>query len=178
MCPAFFDDPGNAALRSEEQIFLLGKNLLVVPAFAQSPNLPEGIWETLNLVDGDQSDRYQAKLLVKGGGIVPAGEIIQNTTEESLKQLTLYICLDAKGKAGGELYWDAGEGWDFKKNDFKLLNFQASRSKNLVSVSVKSALGNYDLSPEIRKVKAIVLHQGKQYEGIGSLKDGVQVNMH
>jgi len=178
MCPAFFDDPGNAALRSEEQIFLLGKNLLVVPAFAQSPNLPEGIWETLNLVDGDQSDRYQAKLLVKGGGIVPAGEIIQNTTEESLRQLTLYICLDAKGKAGGELYWDAGEGWDFKKNGFKLLNFQASRSKNLVSVSVKSASGNYDLSPEIRKVKAIVLHQGKQYEGIGSLKDGVQVNMH
>lgn len=178
MQPAFFDDPKNLELRREEQIFLLGKDLLVVPAFAENPHLPAGIWETLNLIEGEQSDPYQAKLMLKSGGIIPVGEVIQNTTEPSIRQLTLYICLDKKGQASGDLYWDAGDGWDFKKEGFKLLHFQAKGDRNLVKVKLASQKGNYDIGREIQTVKAIVLKDGKQFTASGTLRDGIEIPLN
>ncbi|RYY37287.1 MAG: DUF5110 domain-containing protein [Sphingobacteriaceae bacterium] len=178
MRPAFFDDPTNISLRNEEQVFLLGKNLLVVPAFAKSPQLPTGKWETLQLIDGEDTDKYQARLLIKGGGIIPAGSIIQNTQENSLAELTLYICLNAKGTATGELYWDAGEGWDFKKQGYKHLTISASTEKGGVKVALTSAGGTYKIDNDIKSLKAVVIQNGKQYTGIGNLQKGVRVSIN
>ena len=75
-----------------------GADILVIPAFAEKPNLPGGIWREISLVDGDQQDKYQATLKIRGGAIVPTGKIIQNTTEESLAPLTLLVSLDENGK--------------------------------------------------------------------------------
>lgn len=71
MQPVFFDDPTDMRLREEQQAFLMGKNLLVIPAFAQNPMLPNGIWEELSLVDGDLTEKYQATLKVKGVALFP-----------------------------------------------------------------------------------------------------------
>jgi alpha-glucosidase len=173
MSPVFFDDPADASLRAEDQVFLLGKNLLVVPSFAKDPFLPKGIWERLNLVDGDQSDPYQAKLLIKGGSIIPVGKIIQNTNEKSIDKLTLFICLDSKGKANGELYWDAGEGWGFKNGDYSLLTFQAVEKNGVTKINMTSRLGKYNINKDIHQVEAVVVKNGQIYSGLIDLKSGV-----
>lgn len=102
-------------MRAEEEAFLIGNNLLIIPAYAKQPALPKGIWKELSLVKGDNCDKYQAKMKIRGGSIIPTGKIIQNTTENSLDPLTLLVCLDEQGKADGSMYWDAGDGWAFKK---------------------------------------------------------------
>lgn len=43
----------------------------------------------MTLIDGEYSDKYQAKLKIKGGSIVPVGKVIQSTTENSFEPLTL-----------------------------------------------------------------------------------------
>jgi len=173
MQPVFFDNPADASLRKEDQAFLLGKNLLVVPSFAKDPVLPKGTWEPVSLVDGDQSDSYQAKLLMKGGSIIPAGNIVQNTNENAIAQLTLFICPDNNGKASGELYWDAGDGWGFKKGDYCLLKFQATEKNGVTNISLASRQGRYNINKDIHRVKAVVLKNGKVYSGEITLKNGV-----
>ena len=84
MAPVFFADPKDESLRAEEQAFMLGTDLLIIPAFAKNPSLPKGIWENLSLVKGDTKGKYQAKLKVRGGSIIPVGKIIQNVNENSI----------------------------------------------------------------------------------------------
>jgi alpha-glucosidase len=176
MSPVFFDDVKDMRLRSEEQAFLLGDKLLVIPSFAKNPALPRGIWENMPLVEGEQSDPYQAKLLIKGGSIIPAGKIVQSTTEKLLKPLTLLVCLDSKGKAKGELYWDAGEGWGYKKEDNSVLQFDAVQKNGAIKISLISYSGKYQLKNEIENIKAVVLKNGKVYHGSGNLSDGVLIS--
>ncbi len=177
MSPVFFADTRDLRLRAEEQAFLLGDNLLVIPSFAKQPELPSGIWEDLHLVDGEESDHYQAKLKIKGGSIIPAGKIIQNTNEKSFEPLTLYVCLDHNGKAKGQLYWDAGEGYDFNSEGYSLLSFQATGDSKSVKVSLKSRKGKYAISKEIRMLEVILLKNGKTYTGAGSLANGVEIKI-
>jgi alpha-glucosidase len=172
MEPVFFNDPADSRLRAEEQAFLLGDNLLVIPSFAQNPALPKGVWEQLQLVEGDSQDPHQARLLLKGGSILPVGKKIQYTNDNSLEELTLFICLNGAGKASGELYWDAGEGWAFKKGGFSDLLFQAKEEKGVTKISLASRKGQYDIDKDVHRVKAVVLKNGQRYEGVIQLKGG------
>lgn len=177
MMPAFFANPQDLRLRSEEQIFLLGDNLLVIPAFAENPVLPFGVWEELNLIDGEKADKYQAKLKIKGGSIIPAGKVIQNTNEKSFDPLTLFVCLDENGKAEGELYWDAGDGWAFQCGDYSLLTFRAERSGNNVEIKLASKEGKWKIEKEIKKIDVELILNGKVYKGSGSLSKGIKVEV-
>ncbi|UEG55195.1 DUF5110 domain-containing protein [Mucilaginibacter daejeonensis] len=175
MSPVFFDDPGDMRLRSEDQAFLLGNKLLVVPAYAKDPALPKGVWENLSLVEGDRSDAYQAKLFIKGGSIIPAGKVVQSTTEDLLAPLTLFVCLDAKGKASGELYWDAGQSWAYKKGDHSLLKFEAIKKGKTVKIIVSSRTGNYKIEKDLKALQAVVIDKRMTYRGSGDLKNGISV---
>ena len=177
MQPVFFDDLTDLRLRDEQQAFLMGKDLLVVPAFAQNPMLPTGIWEDLSLIEGDKLDKYQAKLKVKGGSIIPAGRVVQNTNENSFEPLTLIVCLDEEGKAEGQLYMDAGDGWAFKCGDYGMLTFTAERDGDTVRVRLASKEGDRKVEKEIKRVEAEVLLDGKVYKAQGSLKGGVKVSL-
>ena len=144
MCPVFFADPKDTLLRAEEQAFLIGENLLVVPEWAQNPALPKGIWRNLSLIPGDDKDSYQAKLKIRGGAIIPTGKIIQNTNEKSLDPLTLLVCLDEKGEAHGTLYWDEGDNWSFKDGNYSFQHFTAIRTAdNKVQVKITQKKGKY-----------------------------------
>ena len=144
MRPVFFADPKDALLRAEEQAFLIGENLLVVPEWAQNPALPKGIWRNLSLIPGDDKDSYQAKLKIRGGAIIPTGKIIQNTNEKSLDPLTLLVCLDEKGEAHGTLYWDEGDNWSFKDGNYSFQHFTAIRTAdNKVQVKITQKKGKY-----------------------------------
>lgn len=177
MAPVFFDNPQDLRLRSEQEAFLMGEDLLVIPAFAKNPTIPFGIWEDLSLVDGDMADKYQAKLKVKGGRIIPAGRIVQNTNENSFDPLTLIVCLDEQGKAEGRLYTDAGDGWAFQCGDYGLLTFKAERKGNTVEIKLANKEGDRKVEKEINRIDAEVLLGGKVYKATGSLSKGVKVSV-
>lgn len=176
MAPVFFADVKDVDLRAEEQAFLCGTDILVIPAFARNPVLPKGIWENLSLIKGDTKSKYQADLKVRGGSIVPVGAVIQNVNENSFAPLTLVVCPDENGKAKGTLYWDEGEGWEFRKGDYKLFSFEAElQGKNLtLKLADTKGAGHVDLG----KVKVEVLYKGTVRRGEGDLANGsIKLNL-
>lgn len=176
MRPAFFADPKDLSLRAEEQYFLVGDNLMVVPAFVEKANYPKGIWRELSLVDGDKTDKYQASLKIRGGAIIPTGKVIQNTTEESLNPLTLIVCLDENGKAQGELYWDAGDGWDFQKKQYCMQKYVAEKQGNSVVVKIAGQDGLMSLKSGNMAIVKVITDNGVR-QASGNLTDGIEVKL-
>ncbi len=175
MAPVFMADPADASLRAEEQAFLIGTDLLVIPAFAETPALPGGIWERLSLVKGDTRGRYQADLRVRGGSIIPAGRVVGNMTENPFEPLTLIVCPDADGNATGSMYWDEGDGWSFRDGNYCELSFKACREGRDIVVTVERTAGNYPFDPG--KISVEVLHDGKVSRGSGEWGGSVRVRI-
>ena len=140
MQPVFFADPKDASLRQEQQAFMLGPDLLVVPAWAQHPRLPKGNWKELRLVPGDDGP-FQARLLQRAGSIIPLGRVVENTEQESLLPLTLSVVPDASG-ATGEFYWDAGDGFGYRQGDYRRSTFRARRQGERWVVTESAHEGN------------------------------------
>lgn len=177
MRPVFFADPKDTLLRAEEQAFLIGENLLVVPEWAQNPALPKGIWRNLSLIPGDDKDSYQAKLKIRGGAIIPTGKIIQNTNEKSLDPLTLLVCLDEKGEAHGTLYWDEGDNWSFKDGNYSFQHFTAIRTAdNKVQVKITQKKGKYITENNDMAIVKIGFDKGI-YQASGNLVEGIEVQL-
>lgn len=177
MRPVFFADPKDTLLRAEEQAFLIGENLLVVPEWAKNPALPKGIWRNLSLIPGDDKDSYQAKLKIRGGAIIPTGKIIQNTNEKSLDPLTLLVCLDEKGEAHGTLYWDEGDNWSFKDGNYSFQYFTAIRTAdNKVQVKITQKKGKYITENNDMAIVKIITDKGI-YQASGNLVEGIEVQL-
>lgn len=176
MRPVFFADPKDLSLRAEEEAFLIGDDLLIIPAFANHPNLPKGIWRELSLVEGDKQNKYQAKIKLRGGSIVPTGKIIQNTNEKSLDPLTLLVCLDSQGQAKGTMYWDAGDGWTFKKGDYSQQTFTAEKDGNTVIVRLADQKGKYKTENNNMAVVKVITEQGI-YHASGDLTEGIEIKL-
>ena len=167
MRPVFFADPADPALREEDSAFLLGKDLLVLPKLKKDlddkHNLPRGIWRNISLVGESADDENQPQLKIRGGAIVPLGEVIQHTGEYSLSPLTLLVCLDERGQAEGWLYEDAGEGWKFKEGEFLRTRFVAEGTDKGVVVKIAETDGK--LQWPQREVVVKVIEDGKVGEG-------------
>lgn len=177
MRPVFFADPKDTLLRAEEQAFLIGENLLVVPEWAQNPALPKGIWRNLSLIPGDDKDSYQAKLKIRGGAIIPTGKVIQNTNEKSFDPLTLLVCLDEKGEAHGTLYWDEGDNWSFKDGNYSFQYFTAIRTAdNKVHVKITQKKGKYITENNDMAIVKIITDKGI-YQASGNLVEGIEVQL-
>jgi alpha-glucosidase len=172
MQPVFFAAPTDLSLRAEQQAFLLGSDLLVVPTWAQNPALPKSIWRPLSLVPGD-GGQYQAQLKIRGGAILPIGAVVQNTTQNSFNPLTLLVCLDANGQASGTLYRDAGDGWDFQSGHYSLQTFTAHQTGNSVIVQLSNQQGSYPVANTPVHVQ-VVTSNGTYYAS-GSLDSGITV---
>ena len=130
MRPVFFADPKDPDLRTEEQAFLVGGDLMVIPRWAKDAHLPKTEWLDVSLVKEDAEppgDKYQPEVRVRPGAIVPLGKAVQNTGEESLDPLELVVCPDASGSAGGTLYEDAGDGYGYQHGDFSVSEYQVKR---------------------------------------------------
>lgn len=176
MRPAFFADPKDLSLRAEQEIFLIGDDILVIPAFAEKPNLPGGIWREISLVDGDQQDKYQATLKIRGGAIVPTGKIIQNTTEESLAPLTLLVSLDENGKAEGSLYWDNGDGWEYRNGEYSLQKYSARTEGNSVTVRLTGTEGSMETENKGMAIVKVITDNGIR-QASGNLEEGITVRL-
>jgi alpha-glucosidase len=146
MRPVFFADPADMKLRAEDDAFLIGDDLLVVPQLSQQNDRvcaePNGIWRTVSLVGEDSSKQIdQPHLKIRGGAIIPLGKVIQNTTQKSLDPLTLLVCLNEKGFAEGRLYEDSGDGFEYKQGKCLLTAYKAHRTGDKVIVEMASQRG-------------------------------------
>ncbi|MBN1901837.1 DUF5110 domain-containing protein [Candidatus Sumerlaeota bacterium] len=166
MRPVFFADVKNMNLREEEQVFLLGKDLLIIPKWAQSPNLPEGNWHTISLVGEDsENDAYQPEIKIRDGAIVPLTKVIQNTADYSHDSLYLLISLDDKEKAAGVLYEDEGEGYGYKKGEYLFSSYTAEKKGDSVIVRKTKSRGKMKFKDRIINIEVIT--GGKVFKGKG-----------
>lgn len=173
MRPVFFADPQDLSLRAEEQAFMLGDHLLVVPAWAEKPVLPKGIWRELSLFPGDNTDRFQSRISIRGGSIIPTGKIIQHTNEQSLDPLTLWVCLDEQGCASGTFYWDEGDNWSYQEGNFSLQRFVAhTDTDGSVVVKLADKSGEYETENRGMAIVKLVTEDGVR-QASGDLTEGI-----
>ena len=156
MRPLFFADARDPALRNEADAFLLGADLIVVPQWGKDVDLPRGNWAEVTLLEGkSEADGYQPRLLLRPGGIVPLGPVVQNTIGYRADPLTLLVHLDEQGRASGQLYEDAYDGFDYQSGKFAMTRFTARRQGNRVIVRSQRAGG--DLPPGSAKIEIRVV---------------------
>ncbi|MCC6659670.1 MAG: alpha-glucosidase [Phycisphaerales bacterium] len=115
--PLFFADPADPVLRSADDSFLLGQNLLVRARVAEEGSCrapyPPGLWKPVEIV-GDSTTTTAhpdlPDLCIRAGAIIPLGPIRRHVGESPDGPLTLMVCPDARGNAAGTLYEDPGDG--------------------------------------------------------------------
>lgn len=140
MRPAFWADFKDLSLRSEQHVFLLGDDLMIVPRFAEKTSArPKGDWKPVPFDAED--DGRQALVYLRDGAIVPMGKVIQNTAEYTTDTLTLLVNLDENGQASGMLYVDAGDGFGYKKGEYALYRFTTIQENGEVSVKTELVEG-------------------------------------
>ena len=178
MRPVFFADPKDPALRAEEQAFLVGGDVLIVPAWAQQPAMPPGDWQSIFTPDkenADPADAYQPQVRLRPGAILPLGNVVQSTAEDSLKTLGLVVNLDASGRATGTLYEDAGDGYGYQHGDYLLTTYTAERQGDTVTVRVAKTAGNRPRPA--RSVTVSLLYKGKVFVARGKEAGEMQVKL-
>lgn len=178
--PVFFADPTDPALRDEDHAFLLGADVLVEPIMTEDDShsfaRPKGIWRPFDLPGEDAALTVGLPpLYARGGAIVPAGRVVQNTTEPLLSPLNLVVSLGADGSASGILYEDRGDGFEYRSSDYLLTTFEAHRTGNTVQVSIVGQEGNRP-RPE-RDLVVVVLADEGVFEASGKEADGVTVTI-
>ena len=176
MRPVFFADPADPALRDEDDAFLLGDDLLVLPKLTPDAgvpfSLPDGIWRTFTLVNEDPTkDVNQPELRIRGGAILPLGRVIQSTAEQSLDPLTLLVCLDENGEASGTLYEDAGEGFGYREGEYALTTYAATRREDTAIVEVARREGalprrERTLVIELLTPEGVIRAKGPEHQGV------------
>lgn len=142
MRPLFFADVKDTSLRREEQAFLLGADLMVVPKWAISPAKPKGNWRVVSIA-GEKSltDKFQPDVRIREGAIVPLCNLVQSTAEYKADSLTLLVSLNKKGVASGKLYEDEGEGYGYKQGRFAEYSFTASTKKGVINFECRLMKG-------------------------------------
>ena len=148
MRPVFFADPKDPALRQEQCSFLVGSDLLVIPQWERNPQLPVGQWKRTGLNnDVVHDDQYTPTLMQRRGSIIPIGQAVRNTHENSFDPLVLYVYPDRNGNAEGQLYEDAGDGDGYKKGEYRLTTYRARRKGKYVVVDVAATEGKLPRPP-------------------------------
>jgi alpha-glucosidase len=176
MRPVFFADPTDLSLRMEDQSFLLGRDLMVVPKWAQDARMPKTIWRSISIVPGDGGDEYQCDLKVRAGAIVPLGPVVQTTEQiPETQSLTLVVVLDERQEAYGTLYEDAGDGYGHLRDEYCLSTFKAGRQDNAVIVKCQRQDGRW--KSQKRLVSVTVIGPEKIFHGFGDIVTGVKVIM-
>lgn len=171
--PVFFADPKDPALRSEDDAFLLGSDLLVVPKVTpdrdRSPTLPKGIWQEIQLVEeGVHPDL--PRLYIRGGSIIPMGPILQYTGDKSARMeskgapLTLVIALDENGSASGKLFEDDGEGFGYLSGNYAEVTYSAHTEGDRVIVETSPVSGQWHHEP--RDLRLMLVKDGWYYPGV------------
>lgn len=174
MRPAFMADSRDQRLRAEQESFMLGADLMIVPRWAANQTPVEG-WQPLDF-EAESEDEYQPTLLQRPGTILPLSPLCQSTAAYSTDSLTLRVCLDADGQAHGTLYEDAGDGFGYRQGDYAVYQMHAVRKGRTIVLKMDQCDGNRQSSP--RKVRLAVRHKGRtRYSSWQSADDEVLLKL-
>ncbi|MBM3319561.1 MAG: DUF5110 domain-containing protein [Candidatus Eisenbacteria bacterium] len=162
--PLFFADPSDPDLRSEDDAFLLGADLLVsartTPKRDRVPVMPIGDWKKIPWEEtAGEEDPDLPELYIRGGAIVPIGPVMQHTGEKPLDPLTLLVRLDAEGRAKGTLYEDDGESLEYRKGAFRITEFEARETRGVVRLASRIVDG-YWKEPQRKTFVRLLLDEG------------------
>ena len=168
MRPVFMADAKDLTLRHEQQAYMLGGDLLVVPRWAENPALPKGNWASVPFEDKD--DGYQADLRLRPGAALPLAEVFENTEDYNLERLTLIINPDDDGHATGVLYEDAGDGFEYRHGDWRETLFDVTvttagksgrKAKGRTAVSLSLGLHRGQRPTAVREIRVGLLRDGR-----------------
>jgi len=190
--PLFFADVKDRSLRSEDDGFLIGDDLMVVgkltPERDRAVSKPKGAWQRLYLVgEGENADLPE--LHVRAGAIIPLGPVLQHTGEPPAARpagekaaigagehpLTLAICLDQDGKAEGTLYEDAGDGFAHERGGFLRTTYSATTDGTRVKVAIADKQGA--MVRPARQLQVIILKDGWFYPAAGVDGQAISVDL-
>ncbi len=190
--PTFFADVSDPALRSEDDSFLLGDDLLVAadvtPASERVHILPKPIngvaWRAFDFPDfdgegRDSDDPDQPTLFARPGAIIPTAPVHQHFGDrpDQTDELTLIINLNSNGEADGELYEDAGEGWGFRDGEYRRLRFIAKKTGPWVSVRTVKTDGNMPRGNRTVNVR-LLMPDGTERTATGQLNQPITVTVN
>lgn len=148
MRPLFFINPVKRAYRTEQEAFMFGGDLLVIPEWAQHRKfLPD--WPTVSIALGDRTDPRQAEVRIRPGSIVPlTRNTPQHTDECDFTDLELLVAPDADGHAEGYLYEDDMRSFNYRNGAFRRTKFTAEvKNGKLMNLVVERIDGRMAPSP-------------------------------
>ncbi|NOT32197.1 MAG: DUF5110 domain-containing protein [Planctomycetes bacterium] len=168
--PLFFADPADPALRTLDDAFLLGDDLLVAPAVHERahersvvfPKTPGG-WYPFPA--GGLPITERERVVPAPLGTLPlfarAGAILfehdpRPSTATPPKLLVVHVFCDESGRAAGRLYEDEGEGHAHAQGVYRDARFTATASESEV-VIVEHTTGTFD-SPVLERL--LLVHVG------------------
>ncbi len=150
MRPVFMADAKDLSLRGEDKAFLLGGDLMIVPAWAEKVAMPKGDWQPITLEN--KPDDYQAKLYQRPGSVIPVANLAQSTDELRTDSLTLFVCLDGAMKADGSLYEDEGDGFSYRDGNYRMTRMEAHADGKNLSVALYSEEGMMETPRRVLRI--------------------------
>lgn len=157
MRPIFMADEKDANLRTEQRVYMLGGDLMIIPRFAKESAIPNGDWDIIKFEEKD--DMYQAFVAQRPGSIVPTCELAQSTSELDFDVLTLLVNTDENGNASGSYYEDAGEGFGYKEGDYSMYALNASTQDGKITVTINQVSGQR--KGNTKKIRVGIVCDGK-----------------
>lgn len=149
MRPTFFADITDLSLREEDQSFLLGKDLLVIPRWAEGLEEPKGDWKQVWFEAED--DGYQPLVKLRPGAIVPMESVVQSTADYNTDSVTLLVNPNSEDLAHGQLYHDQGDGFDFRDGAYAIHSFSCEpHAEDSIVVTISQVEGNMTVDRKYR----------------------------
>jgi len=175
MRPVFFNNPSEKYLRTEQENFLLGSDLLIVPKWSENGQIPSGNWRNIS-INGEKSQnhKYHPDVLIRPGAIVPLCNPIVSTNSFSLDTITLLVSLDTNFSAKGILYSDLGEGYGYKEGEFSLVEFYAETQNGITTLNTKILDGNS--FPNDTKINIDLILDNEVRNSFGLFEESIVIN--
>jgi len=172
--PLFFEFPEDRSLVDTEDEFLVGNHLLVKPVTQSGVTetqvyLPGSnqIWYDYNTFANhmgpvtviEQAPLDKIPVFIKGGAVIPRKERVgRSSGEGSNDPYSIWVALDSKGQASGDIYLDDGISLKHKEgvSSWKLFTFKdhVVRSQNMFAT-----VSQYDNQVTIERLSIIGMAQ-------------------
>ena len=174
MRPVFFNNPSEKYLRTEQENFLLGNDLLIVPKWSENGQIPSGNWRNVS-INGENSlnHKYHPDVLISPGAIVPLCNPIESTNSFSLDTITLLVSLDTNSSAKGILYSDLGEGYQYQNGEFSLVEFYAETQNGITTLNAQIIDGNS--LPNNTKINIKLILDDEVRNSFGLIEDAIVI---